>query len=141
MGASTDEIADQLAVARSSADENVRALGRRAERTVSVVLPRAAGGALMAAGLALVGAAAVLAVRALRRPSLRDELAGRVAGARTTAVRLGRSARDGLPLVQVTVGRQERRRTAIGRQAAIRFAQAAGTAAGTAAARRLVSRA
>jgi hypothetical protein len=142
MGDSSDAIADQLAATRADADEKIRALSRRVERTTGEVLPQAAGAALIAAGLAMVGAGVFLGVRALRRPSLRDGVTARLAGARATAGALRRAAREGLPPVQITVGRLEGDgdRGAIVRDVALRLAQAVGMAAGTAAVSRLASR-
>jgi hypothetical protein len=141
MGASSDEIADQLAATRADADEKIRALSERVERTAVDVLPRAGGAALMVAGIAMMGAAVFLGVRAFRRPSLRDGIAGRLAGARATAYAVRRAAREGLPPVQVTIGEQDGQRLAIARQVAMRLAQSAGSAAGTAAVSMLVARA
>jgi hypothetical protein len=140
MGDSTDEIAEQLAATRGDAEEKIRSLTRRVERTTVALMPRAAGGALMAAGVAMGGAAVVLAVRTLRRPSLSDLVASRLSRARRRAAAMGRAARRGVPPVHVTVGHPEDRRPVIARQVALRLAQAAGAAAGTTAVRQITSR-
>lgn len=128
MGPSTDQIREELTRRRGDAEQNIHLLTRQARRQVRLRLPL-----LAAAGVAAVGAVALLAVAPMlmrRRQTPPHRLRARVQG-------WGRAARRGY----LVVGRRpdEKDRWRVWANAAVPLARAAGTAAGTAAGGRLAS--
>jgi uncharacterized membrane protein len=132
MGASTDQIRKELTKRRRDAEHKIRVLRRRARQDTRRLLPVAA-----AAGGACVSAALLLALTPMllrRRQSRSDRL-------RAQLTAWGRAARRSIPPAYLVVGRRpdEESRARRWTKTAMPLAEAAASAAGTAAARRLAS--
>jgi hypothetical protein len=120
MGTSTDEIRQELTETREDLDKRIDLIETRAASSARRYLPVLAGG-LAAVALA---AGVLLFARSRRQPTLLDRVA---------RVREGFAVR--VPPVRIAIGDRafaDERRSAQWQELAMRFAQSAGTAAGSA---------
>jgi hypothetical protein len=120
MGPSTDEIHQELTETREGLDQRIDLMETRAASSARRFLPAAAGVAAVA-----LAAGVILVARSRRQPTLLGRLA---------RVREGFAVR--VPPVRVAIGDRafaDERRLAQWQELAMRFAQSAGTAAGSAA--------
>lgn len=132
MRASTDQIRNGLSRRRSDAEQRIRLLSRRAREDTRRLLPVAAAAGVTCIG---VGALLVLTPRLLRR---RQRRADRL---RTQLTAWGRAAQHGIPTAYLVVGRrpEEVSRARTWMKTALPLVEAAASAAGAAAAKRLAS--